>query len=330
MRQADLDNMRDHVRKGDEPWNTAFSAFAADTQSSKNPRIYYEQGNYIFVHIQGPWHYTDPNGRYWDNPSDYVGTRANTDAETAFKQAIMWYITGNDIYHSNAMYIIRSYSAIETAVKHRNFRFATMTYLLAVAAEILRYSDTQTESLKWTDADTQNLTNAMNIVTVTYDTHSYFMNQHQFNVMGTIGRAIFTNNLELYAEAVEAATVNAAGQQGGRNGSIKYQMRYMTANELTGEPLSPSDYHVQLMEMGRDVGHSHADVAGLYTLALTCTYMFLTPKTGTNGKIRFAIKNNGSSEQMIDGQSALPTGGWHHVAVTMNGATGTLSWMASK
>ena len=56
----------------------------------------------------------------------------------------------------------------------------------------------------------------------------------------------------------------------------------------------------------------------------TSTYMFLTPKNGANGKIRFAIKNNGSSEQIIDGQSALATGGWHHVAVTLNGATGTL------
>ena len=52
--------------------------------------------------------------------------------------------------------------------------------------------------------------------------------------------------------------------------------------------------------------------------------MFLTPKNGANGKIRFAIKNNGSSEQIIDGQAALPTGGWHHVAVTLNGSTGTL------
>ena len=56
----------------------------------------------------------------------------------------------------------------------------------------------------------------------------------------------------------------------------------------------------------------------------TSTNMYITPKNGANGKIRFAIKNNGSSEQIIDGTSALATGGWHHVAVTLNGATGTL------
>jgi hypothetical protein len=55
----------------------------------------------------------------------------------------------------------------------------------------------------------------------------------------------------------------------------------------------------------------------------TSTNMFLTPKN-SSGKIRFAIKLNDSSEQRIDGQAALPTGGWHHVAVTLNGSTGTL------
>ena len=41
--------------------------------------------------------------------------------------------------------------------------------------------------------------------------------------------------------------------------------------------------------------------------------MFLTPKNGVsnNNKIRFAMKVNGSTEQVIDGTAALPTGGWH-------------------
>ncbi|MCT1402967.1 hypothetical protein M4D81_28645 [Paenibacillus sp. p3-SID867] len=270
MRQIDLDNMRDHVRAGDEPWNTAFNAFAADPQSSKTPRIYYENV-YIFKHIQGPWRFTDPERPTveYANPSEYVGARANTDSETAFMQAIMWYITGDEAYRSNAMTIIRNYSAIEDCVTHTNFRFATMSYFLSAAAEILRYSDTPTQSLKWTATDTANLSDAMNLVSVTYDKHRMFMNQHQFAVMGTIGRAIFTNDLQLYDESVEAATVNAAGDQGGRNGSIKQQMRWMTVNERTGAALNPADYHVQAVEMGRDVGHSYANIAGLSTLART-------------------------------------------------------------
>jgi len=268
MRQADLDNMRDHVRAGDEPWNTAFNAFAADSQSSKTPRIYYEDV-YIFKHIQGPWEFTDPEGNKYSNPSEYVGARANTDSETAFTQAIMWYITGDETYRANAMKIIRNYSKAEDVVQHWQFRFATMSYLLSAAAEILRYSDTPTEILKWTNADTAKLTHLMDIVSVTYNAHGFFMNQHQFTVMGTMGRAIFTNNLQLYDEAVEAATVNAAGDQGGRNGSIMHQMRWMTTNEQTGAALDSADYHVQAIEMGRDVGHSYANIAGLSTLART-------------------------------------------------------------
>ena len=101
-------------------------------------------------------------------------------------------------------------------VTHLNFRFATMSYLLSAAAEILRYSDTPTQGLKWTATDTANLANAMDIVSVTYNAHTFFMNQHQFAVMGTMGRAIFTNDLKLYDEAVEATTVNSAGDQGGK------------------------------------------------------------------------------------------------------------------
>ena len=53
------------------------------------------------------------SGNFYSNPSEYVGTRANTDSETAFMQAIMWYITGDETYRANAMDIIRKYSAIQ-------------------------------------------------------------------------------------------------------------------------------------------------------------------------------------------------------------------------
>ncbi|MDY7223283.1 LamG-like jellyroll fold domain-containing protein [Halalkalibacterium halodurans] len=271
LRQADLDNMRDHVRAGNEPWNTAFEAFASDRRSSKTPRIHYDENNDLFVNIRGPWAYTDENGNHWPNPSGLVGDRANWDSETAFHQAIMWYITGDETYRSNAMYIIRAYSSIQSVVPHTNFRFATATYLLGAAAEILRYSETPTDSLNWTEADTQNLSNMMDLLRNAYEGRhpNFFMNQHQFAVMGIMARAIFTNDLELYAEAVEATTVNAAGEDGGRNGSIKHQMRMMTHNEMTGEPLDPSDVHVQFMEMGRDAGHTYANIAGLSTLVQT-------------------------------------------------------------
>lgn len=56
----------------------------------------------------------------------------------------------------------------------------------------------------------------------------------------------------------------------------------------------------------------------------TNNYMFLAPQNGANGKIRFAIRTPSVAEQIIDGTATLPISGWHHVAVTLNGATGTL------
>ncbi len=56
----------------------------------------------------------------------------------------------------------------------------------------------------------------------------------------------------------------------------------------------------------------------------TGRYMMLTPRT-SGGIARFAITLNGySGEEVIDAASALPSGRWVHVAVTLSGATGRL------
>jgi fibronectin type 3 domain-containing protein len=57
----------------------------------------------------------------------------------------------------------------------------------------------------------------------------------------------------------------------------------------------------------------------------TTVNMFLTPKNGANGKVRFAITTGGGAgEQRIDGQSALAAGAWSHVVITWSGNTGIL------
>jgi lysophospholipase L1-like esterase len=56
----------------------------------------------------------------------------------------------------------------------------------------------------------------------------------------------------------------------------------------------------------------------------TSTYMYLSTKSGDQLKPRFAIKMSGGSEQQINAGSALSTGVWTHVAVTLSGTTGTL------
>ena len=56
----------------------------------------------------------------------------------------------------------------------------------------------------------------------------------------------------------------------------------------------------------------------------TNVYMFLTPSSNAGG-IRFAITTaSGAGEQAISSPSPIPTGGWHHVAVTLSGGVGVL------
>ena len=54
----------------------------------------------------------------------------------------------------------------------------------------------------------------------------------------------------------------------------------------------------------------------------TNTYMYLTPK-GQSNVATFAVTTSGTSgEQQINGSTALPTGSWTHVAVTLSGSVG--------
>jgi len=55
------------------------------------------------------------------------------------------------------------------------------------------------------------------------------------------------------------------------------------------------------------------------------SYFYLTPSDGSSGNLRFAMTTSGAGgEQGIEAASALPSGSWHHVAVTLEGAEGVL------
>jgi uncharacterized protein (DUF427 family) len=55
-------------------------------------------------------------------------------------------------------------------------------------------------------------------------------------------------------------------------------------------------------------------------------YMFLTPRTGTDGPMRFGItiEGGGAPEQLATAPDTLPSG-WHHVAVTINADNDTIT-----
>jgi hypothetical protein len=256
LTKAQLDTMQRHVRAGDQPWTSAFEQYSKDAGSSTDPRIYYEGWTTI------------PAGGGLGKGGNYVTFRMAKDASTAFKQTVMWYITGNEAYRLNALKIIRDYCAITSIFPHwdAQIRWGVSSYQMCCAADVLRSSDGNTDASKWIDDDTAKFSALMKAGEGLVVGTGYWMNQHGFSTAGEMGTAIFLDDKSLYNEAVERTTVNRRGQEGGRNGSIKWQMRLVTQNYETHEVVTPQ---VQLVEMVRDQNHAWINVAALSTLCQT-------------------------------------------------------------
>ncbi|NEG95439.1 hypothetical protein GFD17_01440 [Bifidobacterium sp. SMB2] len=269
-----LNAMRDGVRAGKEPWLSAYKAYSSYAFARKNPRVYYES---CFVNVLGPWK-TDYCGKKSIDPQDYFAMRFQWDGDTAFKQAVMWYITGDNTYRATALNIIRKYASVEFVQGTYSFRLGVASANLAMAAEIMRATDpapaadgsAADDSLIWNDDDTARFTKALDMYEPAFGFQQRrFHNQEQFCLAGLLAKAVWENDGESYARAVKRIVGGGADDISADNGtgSINYQMKWMTENELTGEALPESEQHVQVAEMGRDAGHARDDIGGLTTLA---------------------------------------------------------------
>ena len=123
------------------------------------------------------------------------------------------------------------------------------------------------------------------------------------------------NTLDDTENMMDAALAAAANYVDGRtegtkalrlNGSTQFvQLPYETADadELTVAmwvKMRSSNTWQRLLDFGNDTEH----------------YMFLTPKNSYTNVMRFAIKN-GADEQTLDCKTALPSGQWKHVVLTI-------------
>ncbi|WP_177307499.1 OmpL47-type beta-barrel domain-containing protein [Pseudoduganella namucuonensis] len=252
-----LENVRTQVRAQQEPWNTYFNSMLGSGSASKTPTI---------KNVSG-----DPTKpRLYGLTSQGDQTLFIADALVAYTQAILYYVTGDETYRGNAMRIIRLYAQMDPtrysyytdAHIHTGIPLSRMT----AAAEILRYTSTQTPALAWTDDDTLNFTNNLVIpVMQTYNScNCRFMNQHLYTTLAKMSGAIFTGNREEYDRAVEWFTVNKDAVDQGQTGSIKQLFRLVTKNDLTGEAVTPAVQHV---EMGRDQAHGAGDITNAQILS---------------------------------------------------------------
>lgn len=256
-----LENMRRQVMDKKEPWYSHYEAMAQSPFASRT----FTSNNQ-----------TDPNDptkpRSLDFNSQGYNSRFIADGLRAYTQALMYYITGDEVYRYNAMRLIRIWSRLDPA----QYRYFVDSHIhtgiplnrMVTAAEILRYSSSEgmDADLQWTDKDTADFTaNLIYPVINTFQHHNgYFMNQHLYPLLGAMSGYIFADDLDRYKEGVEWFTVNATAEDQGQNGSIKRLFRLVTENEETGEPLETP--RVQHVEMGRDQAHGAGDLTNVEIL----------------------------------------------------------------
>lgn len=250
-----LENLRTQIENKQEPWYSYYQAML-ETDYAKT----------AFTSSISPDGMTVRTDAY--NASN-VKDMASRDGLRAFTQSLLYYITGNETYRSNALRIVRLWQQMDPN-KYQYFTDSHIhtgipLYHMTMAAEILRYTSSS-EELKWTEEDTEKFTkNVIDPTVKTFlDFNDKFMNQHNYPLYGSIAAYIFKNDSENYAKAIEWLTVNDSAPDKYMTGSIYWLFREMTQNDETGEPVEP---HVQHVEMGRDLAHGEGDVTNFINLA---------------------------------------------------------------
>lgn len=254
-----LEDARAQVLAKRDPWYAGFVKLASSPRSSKT----------VSSRNQSTEDPTRPAMDAFDNAS--VEGRLKVDSDTALRQVLMYWFTGDEAYRANALRIVRLWSKMDPAkfkaynevYIHCSFAFKDMI----VVAELLRGTESPNRELAWTDQDTTAFSHNFVIPGVTnfFNHNGWFMNQNGFPYSVAIAGAIFTSNPDDYAKRVERFTVNKDGPDKGSSFSIKDLARLVDTNALTGEKVATPQ--VQLTEMGRDQAHTGDDMTVFTTIA---------------------------------------------------------------
>ena len=196
------------------------------------------------------------------------------DSQLAWGHTVLYVVTGNEAYRKTPVEIIRWYGSRtnESFFPHgfadSHIKIGKPVFILCAAADILRSTRPVDPDLAVTKAMIGDLqTNCMMPIRKNSIEHNgYFMNQHTYAIIGYLASAILGDEAGSYRQVVEWTTVNATAPNQGHNGSIKQQIRMVTRNDKTGEPVAP---RLQLVEMGRDQPHAEGNVNSLLTLVKT-------------------------------------------------------------
>ncbi|MEV4110388.1 putative Ig domain-containing protein [Nonomuraea sp. NPDC049695] len=275
LTQPILENARRQIAAGAEPWTSSLKAMqrssAAGTGVTSSNRSS-----------------ADPTKPASDafNSQGFNG-RFIADGLKSYTQAILYVLTGEEVYRKNALDIIRIWEQMDPG----KYEYFTDSHIhtgiplnrMVSAAELLRYTSCADEAHPWTDADTQSFTDnlVVPVIKTFQNDNNHFMNQHNYPLMGAMAGSIFMNDTALYKRSVEWFTVNATAKDQGFNGSIKRLFRWVDTNDATGDPID--DPHVQHAEMGRDQAHGGGDLtnAAIISRMLLAQQTKVDPDDGT-------------------------------------------------
>jgi len=221
--ESDLERMKDGVVKKMEPVYSGFKVFAADPQSSSTYKV------------QGPL------AEVSRNPT--VGQSAyDSDANAAYQNAIMWYITGDKRHAEKAKEIINAWSATLKTISGKDavLMAGLGPFKIINAAEIIRYSNAG-----WRERDIRQAEN--NFREVVYPVLKNFApfangNWDTAALKTVMAIAIFCNDRPMY----ERALLYYVGGDG--DGAIT---NYIINDEG------------QCQESGRDQAHTQLGIAHL-------------------------------------------------------------------
>lgn len=254
-----LEDARAQVLAKRDPWYSGFVKLASSPRSSKNVASANRSKD-------------DPSRPEMDAfQNAAVEGRLKTDSDTALRQTLMYWFTGEEIYRANAIRIVRLWSKMDPAkfkaynevYIHCSFAFKDMI----MVAELLRGMDPPDRELAWTEEDTAAFSNNFVIPGVSnfFDHNGWFMNQNGFAYAPAIAGAIFRSDPQEFSKRVERFTVNKDGPDKGSSFSIKDLARLVDTNALTGEKVATPN--IQITEMGRDQAHAGDDMTIFTTIA---------------------------------------------------------------
>lgn len=281
-KKDNFDLMRQMIHEGYDPWFSAFEAFREQSIASKE----YENTNK-------------------DRTHSYIGNSDRQDANAAYVQSVMWWVTGDKDYFDIAVDIVRSYSESYDAEKFKTeqdggygwsadiITAGMVLNKLTFAAELLRYASPSVNYENgWTEEDTRKYTELLKMAYPLYDRTDKWMNQTAFTFQAMIASAIFQSDPDMYEMVIERATVNSKAAFHFADASIKWQARLtdvtvdldaLDNGELKLVNVPENEQQIQWAEMGRDQPHALAGLS--ITCGIAQTAYVQGTKINENGQI---------------------------------------------